>query len=80
VDDHDLRITNGYTADRGQFPWQAALYVDGSSFCGGSLISDRWILTAAHCTYVRLGGRAAQSYPVDKGIVCILVRFKLEKK
>jgi secreted trypsin-like serine protease len=49
-DDHDLRITNGYTADRGQFPWQAGLEVDGSSFCGGSVISDLWVLTAAHCT------------------------------
>lgn len=50
VPNSDLRITNGYIAKRGQFPWQVALIVSESSFCGGSLISSQWILTAAHCT------------------------------
>jgi hypothetical protein len=52
VSDADRRITNGIPAIRGQFPWQAGILIDSSSFCGGSLISDRWILTAAHCTWV----------------------------
>jgi secreted trypsin-like serine protease len=43
------RITNGYITTRGQFPWQVALITDDGTFCGGSLISDRWVLTAAHC-------------------------------
>jgi secreted trypsin-like serine protease len=42
-------ITGGSPAARGQFPWQVALIIDNSVFCGGSLISDRWVLTAAHC-------------------------------
>jgi secreted trypsin-like serine protease len=49
VPDLSLRITNGYTAYHGQFPWQVALFIDKSAFCGGSLISSQWILTAAHC-------------------------------
>ncbi|XP_063923939.1 brachyurin-like [Zophobas morio] len=47
------RIISGSPASRGQFPWQAALYLTlssgGTSFCGGALISSTWILTAAHC-------------------------------
>jgi len=46
------RIINGSPASSGQIPWQVALYLSvsgGTSFCGGSLISTTWVLTAAHC-------------------------------
>ncbi|XP_067003858.2 brachyurin [Anabrus simplex] len=43
------RIINGEPARRGQFPWQAAIIADNSHLCGGSLISNQWVLTAAHC-------------------------------
>ncbi|RZC36244.1 Trypsin domain containing protein, partial [Asbolus verrucosus] len=48
------RIIGGQEARAAEFPWQAAVYVDtanGKYFCGGSLISEQWILTAAHCLY-----------------------------
>ena len=45
------RIVGGSPAGRHQFPWLAALVEPGQHrpFCGGSLINDRYILTAAHC-------------------------------
>ncbi|CAL4060273.1 unnamed protein product [Meganyctiphanes norvegica] len=45
------RIVGGTTAQVNEWPWQAALMYGGNSqFCGGSLIADRYVLTAAHCT------------------------------
>jgi len=36
------------------YPWQVALFTDksdvySSQYCGGTILSDRWIVTAAHC-------------------------------
>jgi secreted trypsin-like serine protease len=49
VDEQHHRITGGSAASRAQFPWQVAITIDNAYFCGGSLISSRWVLTAAHC-------------------------------
>jgi len=45
------RIVGGQDVQKNEYPWQVALVRTGSSspFCGGSLLSDRTVLTAAHC-------------------------------
>jgi len=43
------RIVGGEEVAPHAYPWMAALFVDGKWFCGGTLISDEWVLTAGHC-------------------------------
>ncbi|XP_072251603.1 coagulation factor IXa isoform X1 [Leuresthes tenuis] len=45
------RIVGGREAIPGEIPWQVALIArpSGHLFCGGSILRDRWIITAAHC-------------------------------
>ncbi|XP_017276761.1 coagulation factor IXb [Kryptolebias marmoratus] len=51
----DQRIVGGDEAIPGEIPWQVVLMFHSESlnralpFCGGSLISDVWVITAAHC-------------------------------
>ncbi|XP_014218377.1 proclotting enzyme-like [Copidosoma floridanum] len=45
----DPRIVGGTTTQQGEWPWIAGLFNAGRHICGGSLIDDRHILTAAHC-------------------------------
>jgi len=45
------RIVGGTDANPGEFPHQVALYNNGRFFCGGSLIKEDKVLTAAHCCF-----------------------------
>jgi len=46
------RIVGGVETEQHEYPWQVALVSASGShpFCGGTLISSRHVLTAAHCT------------------------------
>ncbi|XP_078118987.1 transmembrane protease serine 3 [Sander vitreus] len=48
---YHTRIVGGNISKPGQFPWQVSLHFNSEHLCGGSIITSRWVLTAAHCVY-----------------------------
>lgn len=42
-------IVDGSDAEENAAPYQVSLQIDGNSTCSGSIVGDRWILTAEHC-------------------------------
>ena len=81
-----IDIVGGEDANIADYPWQVGLVESSdqwiTAFCGGSIIDNYWILTAAHCLddgiegtlYVNAGSSVyyannGSSYSVDEIII-----------
>ena len=61
------KIIGGGDVEISDYPWQVAVSYQGldfASLCGGSIIGDSWVLTAAHCVD---GEGGASSYTINAG-------------
>jgi len=47
------RVVGGKNANAHSWPWQIGLHRNGGFMCGGSIINNRWVVTAAHCVHRR---------------------------
>uniref|UniRef100_A0A3P8VKY9 Coagulation factor X-like n=1 Tax=Cynoglossus semilaevis TaxID=244447 RepID=A0A3P8VKY9_CYNSE len=72
-----FRIVGGDLERPGGSPWQVLVHrSDGYGFCGGTLVSDRWVVSAAHCfedlaDYVTIG--------VDDKRLTLHLQIKIQK-
>ncbi|EOB01926.1 Ovochymase-2, partial [Anas platyrhynchos] len=47
------RIVGGSQVKQGSHPWQVSLKRRQKHFCGGTIVSAQWVVTAAHCILER---------------------------
>lgn len=50
ADEIEEKIVGGFATTIERNPWQVSLLSYGSHTCGGSIIGEKWILSAAHCS------------------------------
>ncbi|MBY3526901.1 trypsin-like serine protease [Rhizobium laguerreae] len=77
------RVIGGQTAKKGEWPWQVKILAPDpeqrgrfGGHCGGSLISTRWILTAAHCV---TSGRSGKQDLFARDLLIVEGKSKIDK-
>uniref|UniRef100_A0A0K8TZL4 Transmembrane protease serine 3 n=1 Tax=Bactrocera latifrons TaxID=174628 RepID=A0A0K8TZL4_BACLA len=83
---NENRIVGGTVVQTNKYPWTAQILMRGFLYCGGTLINNLYVLTAAHCvtgqkvmtTTVRL--LQTNRSPKNMGIMRSAVSFAIHKK
>ncbi|KAF5294398.1 hypothetical protein FQR65_LT10763 [Abscondita terminalis] len=69
------KIANGNNAEKGQFPFVGSYQYKGEHYCGCTIISNYWVLTAAHCieTTQRINKFDKQQLSIVAGITNLII-------
>lgn len=59
-----VNIIGGNNTTIEQNPWQVSLRSGAGHFCGGSILTPEWIVTAAHC----VDGLTINDFTISAGI------------
>ncbi|XP_078053187.1 serine protease nudel [Augochlora pura] len=59
------RVVGGRASHPNAWPFLVAIYKDGHFYCGGVILSEVWILTAAHC----LDGYTGHYFEIQAGLL-----------
>ncbi|XP_037297747.1 trypsin [Manduca sexta] len=49
IEKPNLRIRGGNATDTKNFPYMAAIIINGRLWCAGAIVDVNWVVTAAHC-------------------------------
>ena len=64
---HQGRIVNGQPSDTGHHPWFGKVLRHGSMFCGSTLVTATFLVSAAHCFWTPSGQAQPGHFTVELG-------------
>ncbi|XP_028015207.2 serine protease 52-like [Eptesicus fuscus] len=74
-----MKIMGGEPADISEFPWQVNIFDQGKHLCGGSILSEWWILSASHCFINKTISTLEIIHDNRNDITMNLTRMKVDK-
>ncbi|XP_012786862.2 serine protease 52-like [Ochotona princeps] len=72
-------IIGGEPASITEFPWHVGILSEGQYLCGGTILSEWWILTASHCFIKASSSNLSIVHGMDDFSIPNLMEVKVDK-